>query len=144
MGCSLCQLSFDNLPPSPRAPHPFPSALFQRGSCDSETHSLSLPQSSPEKRSCTLPRSCSLKKQRTFRPRRTARICRKNKTPQTFPFRLPTLSSCRTFYSPTARQGRTCRFPPETAVRCFLYPPDFPLKLPPGLISAAGPPPLVA
>ena len=30
MGCSLCQLSFDNLPPSPQAPQPFPSALLPR------------------------------------------------------------------------------------------------------------------
>ena len=27
----MCQLSFDNLPPSPQAPHPSPNALFQRG-----------------------------------------------------------------------------------------------------------------
>ena len=29
MGCSSCQLSFDNLPPSPQAPHPSPTRFFR-------------------------------------------------------------------------------------------------------------------
>ena len=50
MGCSSCQLSFDNLPPSPRAPHPLPKRAFLWRMYRPATPPLSFNKRPPETR----------------------------------------------------------------------------------------------